>query len=88
MIDPATSTHQRERVAVALTLEEWQTVLHWLTYGADYHDAKKWECLGNIKDQATAGRQAAEHEKAGAETARLYKIIEGVLIPSPPPETE
>ncbi len=77
-----------EPVAITLTVAEWDTVLHWLQYGGDYHAAKKWECLCNIKDKATAGRQAAEHEKAAAEAERLYKIIEGVLYPAPPPETE
>ena len=77
-----------EPVAVTLTAEQWLTVQHWLDYGRCYHDAKKWECLCNIKDKATAGRQAAEHEKAGAEAERLYKSSEGVLYPAPPPETE
>lgn len=78
----------QEPAAITLAWEDWDTVLHWLAYGADYHDAKKWECLGNIKDQATAGRQAAEHEKAAAEAERLCKIIEATLYPEPPPETE
>lgn len=27
-------------VAVPLSMKEWDTILHWLQYGADYHDAK------------------------------------------------
>lgn len=77
-----------EPVAVTMTVAEWESVLHWLDYGRCYHDAKKWECLCNIKDKAIAGRQATEHEKAGAEAERIYKIINATLYQAPQPETE
>lgn len=77
-----------EPVAITLTVREWETVRHWLEYGGDYHAAKKWECLGNIHDQALAHKMAADHEKEGAKAERLAKIIEDTLCPPQQPQTE
>lgn len=77
------------KAPIALTLEQWQTVLRWLQYGAEYHDAKKWECLSIIKDEQMRAQRAAEHEKESKEAAALHKIIEETLYPPPPkPEPE
>lgn len=78
----------QEPVPVNLCRKDWDTVLHWLTYGADYHSCKKYEWLANCADKRMAGEKAAEHEKAAAEAERLYKIIKATLHPAPPPETE
>lgn len=77
-----------EPVAVTLTAELWQTVQHWLQYGADYHMAKRAEVLANCKDHRVAAKLVAEHETAGAKAAYACKIIEDTLCPAPPPETE
>lgn len=76
-----------EPVAVALTMELWQTVQSWLQYGADYHMAKRAEVLANCKDHRLAAQLVAEHETAGAKAAHARKIIEDTLHPAPP-ETE
>jgi len=78
----------QEPVAVTLTREEWQGVLHWLQYGVDYHSCKKYEWLANCADKRMAGEKAAEHEKAAAEAELLCKIIQATLHPAPPKETE
>lgn len=70
----------REPVSITLPMEQWRTVLSWMDYGRCYHDAKKWECMCNIKDKATAGRMSADHEKAGEEADRIYKIIDESII--------
>ena len=77
-----------EPVAVTLTPEEWETVLHWLDYGASYNNAKQWEWRASCKDKRMAAEIVAEHEAAEAKARNLHKIIEGVLHPAPPPETE
>jgi hypothetical protein len=77
-----------EPVAVALTLEEWRTVLHWLQYGADYHHAKMHEWLANCHDKKLGAATAARHEKESKEAAALHKLIEETLYPQPKPETE
>lgn len=79
----------QEPVAVTLTPEEWTTVQHWLQYGADYHNAKKWEWLANCQDKRMAAKMVAEHETAEAKARHLHKIIEDTLHPATPPaETE
>ena len=75
-------------MAITLTMAEWGTVLHWLTYGADYHDAKRREWLANCADPKMAGELAANHERCTAQAESLKKIIEAVLYPAPPKETE
>ena len=77
-----------EPVAVTLTAEQWQTVQHWLQYGADYHMAKRAEVLANCKDHRMAAKMVAEHETAAAAAENVRKIIEATLHPAPPPETE
>ena len=77
-----------ELAAITMTVEEWRTVQGWLEYGMCYHDAKKWECLGNIHDKAMAQEMAASHEKESAKAERLAKIIEDVLCPPQQPQTE
>ena len=77
----------QEPVAVALTPEEWRTVLHWLQYGADYHNAKKWEWRANCQDKRMAAQIVAEHETAEAEAKRVHKVIEDTLHPTPTPKT-
>lgn len=54
---------QQGGIAVALTPEQWQTVLHWLQYGADYHDAKRHEWLAGCHDKKMGAEKAAEHER-------------------------
>lgn len=77
-----------EPVTITMPRKDWETVQHWLQYGADYHHCKKAETLANIKDGAMAAQMMAGHE-AGAERAEsVWKIIEAVLIPTAPPETE
>lgn len=78
----------QEPVAITLTMEQWDTVLHWLTYGADYHDAKMHEWLASCQDAKTARTKAAEHQKAAAVADNLRKFIEETLRPAPKPETE
>ena len=79
---------QQKTVAVTLTLEEWETVLHWLDYGGGYHNAKKWEWQAYCKDKRLAAEIVAEHQAAEAKVKRLRKFIEDTLHPAPPPETE
>ena len=78
----------QEPAAVALTLEEWATVLHWLQYGADYHNAKMYEWLNVCHDKQMRAAKAARHEKESKEATALYKFIEETLYPPPKPETE
>lgn len=73
-----------EPVTITLPLEQWQTVLHWLQYGAEYHNAKIHECLANCKDGRLAAKWAAVHEKAEANAKTVYKIIEAAVYPAPP----
>jgi hypothetical protein len=75
-------------LTITLPMEDWGTVQHYLQYGKDYHTAKKWEWLTNCKDKRMATETAAGHERAAAEAERLCKIIEDVLYPAPPKETE
>lgn len=83
------SDKQEKQEAVALTPEEWSTVLHWLQYGADYHDAKKHEWLAVCHDKEMGAAKAAQHEKESKEVAALHKIIKETLYPPPPkPEPE
>lgn len=79
---------QQEPVAITMTPEEWATVLHWLEYGGGYHNAKQWEWRVNCQDKHLAARMVAEHETTEAEAKRVYKIIEDVLHPAPPPKNE
>lgn len=72
-----------EPVTITLPLEQWQTVLHWLQYGADYHNAKRHECLANSKDGRLAAEHAAVHEKAETRAKAVYKIIEAAIYPAP-----
>lgn len=79
----------QEAVTITLTVEEWDTVLHWLKYGADYHHAKTQEWLANCQDKKMAGEIAAGHKRDGTQAENLAKIIEAALYPAPPPpETE
>lgn len=73
----------QERVAVILTLEEWGTVQRWLSYGTDYHMAKREETLANCKNRHMAAQLVAEHEAAAAKATAVWKIIEETLIPNP-----
>lgn len=77
-----------EPITITLTMEQWQTVRHWLKSGTDYHRAKKYEFLAYCKDKPTAAQLAAQHEKAAAEAEALRKIIEAIIEPAPPAETE
>ena len=72
---------------ITLTMDQWQTVLHWLQYGADYHHAKMHEWRANCHDKQMGAAKAAQHEKEAAEAAALHKIIEETLYP-PPPKAE
>lgn len=78
--------NQQELVTVTMPLKEWQTVLHWLQYGADYHHAKMHEWRANCHDKEMGAAKAAQHEKEAAEAAALHKIIEGTLCSPPEPE--
>ena len=78
----------QEPAAVALTPEQWQTVLHWLQYGADYHHAKMHEWMASCHDKQMRAEQAAQHEIASKRAAALHKFIEETLYPPPKPETE
>ena len=71
---------QAELITITLSLEEWQTVLHWLQYGADYHHAKIHEWLANCHDKQMGAAIAAQHEKEAAEAAALHKIIEQAIM--------
>lgn len=74
-------THDpQELAAITLTLEEWRTVLHWLQYGADYHDAKKQEWLSVCHNKEMGAAKAAQHEKESKEAAALHKIIEAAIM--------
>lgn len=75
-------------ITITLSWEQWDTVLHWLQYGADYHDAKKHEWLCNCVDKRMAGQKASEHDKAAAEAAALHKLIEQTIFPPQTPKTE
>ena len=78
----------QEPVEIILTMEQWDTVLHWLTYGGDYHRAKMHECLAVYDDKRAGAAKAAEHQKEAAEADQVRKIIESILYPQPTPETE
>lgn len=84
--DPPTMKERnpQELVAVALTMEEWGTVLHWLQYGADYHHAKMHEWLAGCHDKQMGAAKAARHEKESKEAAALHKFIEeNIMGPRP-----
>ncbi len=82
-------THDpQELVVITLPWEDWQTVLHWLTYGADYHHAKMQEWMASCVDKRMAATKAAEHEVEAIKAESLAKIIEAALYPAPPKETE
>jgi hypothetical protein len=85
---PEKEHNPQEPVAITLTMEQWDDVLHWLTYGGDYHRAKMQEWLHNCVDKKMARTKAAEHQKAAAVADNLRKIIEETLRPTPKPETE
>ena len=76
----------QEPVQITLTVADWETVLHWLTYGGDYHRAKMQEWLHNCVDVQTARTKAAEHQKEATVADNLRKIIEETLRPTPKPE--
>lgn len=76
-----------EPVAITLTMEEWQTVLHWLEEGTGHHMCKRAEVLANCKDHRIAAKLVAAHETAAAEAENVRKIIEATLYPAPSPET-
>lgn len=69
-----------EPVAITLPLEQWQIVLHWLQYGADYHDAKMHEWLAVCHNKEMGASKAAQHEKESKEAATLHKIIEAAIM--------
>ena len=69
-----------EPVAITLTMEQWQTVRHWLQYCADYHKCKKAEVLANCKDHHTAAQLVAGHETAAAQAETVCKIIETAIM--------
>lgn len=73
----------QEPVAITLPWEDWQTVLHWIQYGSDYHTCKTHEVLGNCADKQLAGRMAREHQLEAENAKRLAKIIEAAMIPNP-----
>lgn len=78
-----------DALSITMSLEEWETVLHWLDYGASYNNAKRWEWRANCKDKRLAAKIVAEHEAAEAKARHLHKTIEAVLYPAPPTqETE
>lgn len=70
-------------VAITLPWEDMDTVLHWIQYGAAYHNAKKQEWLANCADKEMGGRMARQHELQAADADRLAKIIEAAMIPNP-----
>ena len=70
---------QRAGVIIALTMEQWEIVRHWLQYGTDYHRAKVKEWLAVCDDKQMGGRIAAQHEKAAAEAEAVHKIIEEAI---------
>jgi hypothetical protein len=69
-----------EPVAITMTMGQWQTVLHWLQYGADYHHAKMHEWRAVCHDKEMGAAKAAQHEKEAAEAAALHKIIEQAIV--------
>lgn len=77
---PEKTPSPAEPVTITLPMEQWQTVLHWLQYGADYHNAKRHECLANCKDARLAAEWAAVHEKAEAHAENVYKIIDQAIM--------
>lgn len=72
-----------EPVTITLPMKQWQTVLHWLQCGADYHMCKRAEVLVNIKDHNMAAQMAADHETAADQAETVYKIIEAAIFPTP-----
>lgn len=78
----------QEPVAGTLTREQWHTVMECLKFSADYHHAKMTETLANCENQKTAGRIAREHQLTMEHAENLRKIVEGILYPTPQPETE
>lgn len=85
---PDKEYNPQEPVTITLTMEQWDTVRHWLQYGTDYHRAKVKEWLAVCNDKQMGGRIAAQHEKAAAEAEAVYKIVDAALYPQPPAETE
>ena len=83
-MDDIKTYNPAEPVAITLTMEQWQTVQHWLQYGADYHNCKKAEALANCKDHRMAAQLVAEHETVAAQAETVWKIIEATLCPAPP----
>jgi hypothetical protein len=88
MIELEKMYNPAEPATITLPMEQWQTVLHWLQCGADYHNAKMHEWLAVCHDKEMGAKIAAEHERAGAMAQALRKSIEEMLWPSPKPETE
>lgn len=87
-MEPEKVYNPQEPVAITLTKEQWGKVLNCITNDMDYHKAKRWECIANIKSEELAAEWAAIHEKEAAKAESLIKTIEGFLYPAPEPETE
>ena len=78
----------QEKIIITMTREQWDTVLQWLEYGADYHHAKMTECLYVCADKRMAREIAGNHQRSMERAESLCKIVEAVLYPQPATETE
>lgn len=88
LIQDAIKYDPQEQITITMTREQWDTVLHWLQYGANYHHAKMTEWLCVCVDRRMAEQIAGQHRQQMERAEMLYKIMDAVLHPQPAPETE
>lgn len=88
LIQTTSEYKPQEQITVTMAREQWDDVLQWLKYGADYHHAKMTEWLCDCDDKRMAQQIAGKHRQQMERAESLYKIVEAVLYPQPAPETE
>lgn len=65
-----------EPVAVTMTREEWQSVIAWLSYGADWNHARMTWWRDCCYDRRMGAETAAKYEAEMRKAESLCKIIE------------
>lgn len=75
-------------VAVSMTLGQWDTVIAWLKYGADWNHAKMTWWRMCCDDKRAGAETAASYESSMIKAETILAIIEDVLYPPAEKETE
>ena len=87
-ITPGEDSSQQDTVAVSMTVEEWEAVRSWLTFGADKCKASMVWWRDFCDNKKIGAETAAMYERQAENADRICKIIEETLYPQPPKETE